>query len=77
MNLKKVRKKLFKKGVDTRNFFWPMNKQPILKKYGFFKNLKLDVAEYLSENGFYIPSGLALTSSQQKHVIESIKKTID
>ena len=54
-----------------------MNKQPVLKKYDYFRKFKLDVAEYLSNNGFYIPSGLALTSSQQKQVIKSIKEVID
>jgi len=77
IKLETFRKKLFEKGVDTRNFFWPMNKQPVLKKYRYFKKFKLDVAEYLSNNGFYIPSGLALSSNQQKHVIRSIKEIID
>tara|TARA_B100001123_G_scaffold448026_1_gene607513 strand:+ start:1142 stop:2266 length:1125 start_codon:yes stop_codon:yes gene_type:complete len=67
-------RKLKKYGVDTRNFFWPLHKQPILKKMGFFKNIKLPVAEHLSKNGLYIPSGLAISLSQQKFVINKIKK---
>ncbi len=73
LKLNEIRKKLLNKGVDTRNFFWPLNKQPILNKMGYFKNQKFPVAEYLSENGFYIPSGLALTKKQQDYVIKEIQ----
>ena len=74
--LEEVRKKLFKNGVETRNFFWPLNKQPILNKMGYFIGQKFPVAEYLAKNGFYIPTGLALTKNQQKHVIKKIKSIL-
>ena len=45
-------KKLKQEGIETRNFFWPLHQQPVLKKMGFFKNTKLPVAEYLSKNGW-------------------------
>jgi perosamine synthetase len=73
LKLDKIRKELFKKGIETRNFFWPLNKQPILKKMGYFKNQKFPVAEFLGKNGFYIPTGLALTEKQQNYVIRNIK----
>ena len=69
-------KKLKKFGIETRNFFWPLHQQPILKKMGFFKNTKLPVAEYLSRNGLYLPSGLSITLPQQKFVIDKIKKIV-
>ena len=65
-----------KKGIETRPFFWPLNKQPILNKLGYFKNLKMPKAEYLADRGFYIPSGLSLTKIQQQHVVEVFKKVI-
>ena len=40
------------------------------------KRLELPVAEYLSKNGLYLPSGQALTSLQQKYVVNKIKKII-
>jgi len=67
-------KKLKLYGIETRNFFWPLHKQPILKKMGFFKNMKLPVAEYLGKNGLYLPTGLSITSLQQKYVINKIRK---
>jgi perosamine synthetase len=47
-------------GVGSRNFFYPMHKQPILIQKGYFKNVSLPNSEYLSNYGFYIPSGLNL-----------------
>ena len=69
-------KKLKQYGIETRNFFWPLHQQPVLKKMGFFKNTKLPVAEYLGKNGLYLPTGLSITSLQQKYVINKIKKII-
>ena len=63
-------------GIETRNFFWPLHRQPILKKMGFFKNTKLPVAEHLGKNGLYLPTGLSITLVQQKYVINKIKKII-
>jgi len=74
--LNTLMKKLKQYGIETRNFFWPLHKQPVLKKMGFFKNMKLPVAEHLGKNGLYLPSGLSITSLQQKYVINKIKKII-
>ena len=76
IKLETLMKKLRKEGVETRNFFWPLHEQPILKKMGFFKKIKLPVAEHISRNGLYLPSGLSISASQQKYVINKIKKII-
>ena len=76
ITLNNLMKKLRLCGIETRNFFWPLHKQPILKKMGFFKNIKLPVAENLAKNGLYLPSGLSITSLQQKYVINKIKKIV-
>lgn len=80
-NAKITRKELIKKlsssGIETRNFFWPMHKQPIFKKMNLFKKVKLPVAENLANNGFYLPSGLAITLKQQKYVISKLKKFLN
>jgi len=76
ISLNILMKKLKQEGIETRNFFWPLHQQPILRKMGFFKKIKLPVAEYLSKNGLYLPSGLALNSLQQKYVVKKIKKII-
>ena len=63
-------------GIETRNSFCPLHLQPALRKMGFYKKEKLPVAEYLSKNGFYLPSGLALTLKQQNFVIKQVNKVI-
>jgi len=76
LSVKYIMKKLSSYGIETRNFFWPLHEQPVLKKLGFFKNCKLPVSENLARNGFYIPTGLAITKSQQKLVIKKIKQIL-
>ena len=67
-----VIKKLLKMRIQCRDFFWPMHKQKIFIKHKIFKKGKFPVADFLSKNGFYIPSGIDITKRQMKHVAESI-----
>ena len=70
-------KSLSEHGVGTRPFFYPINKQPVFKKYGFFKDCqKKLVAEDLYEQGFYIPSGLTLNREKIEYVAKQIKHLI-
>lgn len=69
-------KNLNKNGIGTRPFFWCMHEQPVFRSMGLFGNEKYPTAEKLSRNGFYIPSGLALSSNQINIVIKNIKNTI-
>jgi perosamine synthetase len=51
-------KKLEEENIETRNAFVPINKQKILvKKYGLFKEDDCPNANYIMDNGFYLPSG--------------------
>ncbi len=76
MTASELQKKLLKKGIDTRLFFWPMNKQTILKrmKYKFKKNYKN--SEYLSKYGLYLPSGLGITNKEINFVAKSINNIL-
>ena len=61
----KLVKMLLKRKIQTRNFFHPMHKQKIFKKMKVFsKKEKLPNSEYLSKNGFYLPSGLGITNKE-------------
>ena len=60
------------KGIGGRPFFCPMNQQPVLRGMGFFLNESYPVADRLYKKGFYIPSGLALTSEQINHVTRKL-----
>ena len=65
------------KGIGTRPFFYPMHKQPVLRKMGLFKNEKYPISEKLYKKGFYIPSGLSLKKNQMQQVIKNIKEIIN
>jgi perosamine synthetase len=54
-----------------------MHKQPIFKKMNLFNKVKLPVAENLANNGFYLPSGLAITLKQQRYVISKLKEFLN
>lgn len=61
--------KLKEKGVDTREFFLPCHSQPAI-------NLQMDedfsVTENASKQGFYLPSGLAITDEQIEYVCDTL-----
>jgi len=58
--------------IGTRPFFWCMHEQPVFQKMGLFKGEKYPIAEKLSRNGFYLPSGLGLNTDDQQIVIEIV-----
>ena len=67
-----IMKKLLDLGVETRPFFYPMHKQKFLNK----KRIDLPNSEYISKNGFYIPSGLGLKKNEIKYVVKCLKEII-
>jgi perosamine synthetase len=68
--------RLAKKGIGTRPFFFPMHLQPVLRRMGLFENEQYPVAERIARQGFYIPSGMALTNEQIARVTNSIWTTL-
>lgn len=67
-----VMAKLADKRIGCRPFFYPMHLQPALRKMGFFEGESYPVAEWLSQKGFYIPSGLGLTEEQLAYVADCV-----
>ncbi len=63
-------------GIGTRPFFWPMHEQPVLRRMGLFEGEQYPVAEKLARRGFYIPSGLALTDTQQDRVVAGLREIL-
>jgi perosamine synthetase len=74
MNAEQAMNKLAAQKTGTRPFFYPMHLQPVFKKMNLFKGESYPVSEELSELGFYIPSGLALTDEQIYSTIDSVRK---
>ena len=63
-------------GIQTRPFFWPLHQQPVLLRQGLFAGVQLPVAERVARFGFYIPSGLGVTSEEQSLVALKLKETL-
>ena len=69
--------KLLKYNIQTRNFFIPMHKQKIFQKMKIFnKNKKFINSEKLSKNGFYLPSGLAISNKEIDFVGNTLLKIL-
>lgn len=71
-----VRRELQAKGVGTRPFFCPMNLQPVLQERGLFQNDRYPVAENLWQKGFYLPSGLGLSSDEIDYVCDQVEAVL-
>ena len=74
-NKKKINdviKKLAKKNIGTRPFFWPMHKQDAFKNKNYFKKVSLPNSEFIAKNGFYLPSGLGITKKELKFVKDTV-----
>lgn len=71
-----VMQALQKANIGTRPFFWSMHQQPVFQKMDLFKNESYPVAEHISRQGFYLPSGMALTIPQLERSAASLQKTI-
>jgi len=59
--------------IETRPFFWPMHEQPVFRKMGLFDGESYPMAERMARRGFYLPSGLGLTSHQISYVAECVR----
>ena len=75
-NITSVMKKLADSNIGTRPFFWPMHKQDAFKKKNYFKNISLPNSEFISKNGFYLPSGLGLTRLELKFVKDTVIRVL-
>jgi len=75
-NAETAMKRLAVKGVGCRPFFCPMHQQPVLQRLGLFKNESYPVAERLYRQGFYIPSGMALTEEQTDIVANAVREVL-
>lgn len=59
--------------IDTRLLFKSMSIQPSLQKYGCDCSGEYPVTDYLSENGFYLPSASNLSEEDIKYICDIIK----
>lgn len=60
------------KEIEIRESFIPINKQKVFLEKGLVREDDCPVANYIMDNGFYLPSGLNLTDEDIDYVCESI-----
>lgn len=65
--------RLGKKGIGTRPFFLGLHEQPALHDRDLFKGECYPVTERISRQGFYLPSGLALTEREVDEVARAFE----
>mgnify|MGYP001403648233 CR=1 FL=1 len=67
-------KKLQDKNIETRNAFVPINKQTtLIEKYRLFEENDCPNANYIMENGLYLPSGNTITNEEIDFICNEIK----
>lgn len=71
-----VSARMRERGVDTRNFFCPMNLQPALQRTPAFRQSSCPVAERLWERGLYLPSTPSLDPAAVERVVEALSEAI-
>ena len=49
-----------------------MHKQDAFKNKNYFKNVNLPNSEFIAKNGFYLPSGLGITTKELKFVKDTV-----
>ena len=76
LNGEEAMKLLATKGVGTRAFFYPMHQQPVLRRMGLFEDEHYPVAERLYRQGFYVPSGMALSDSQIECCVDAMREIL-
>jgi perosamine synthetase len=77
MDAARLARELQERGVDTRPFFLGMHEQPVFRRRGWFVKDVHPVAERLSRQGLYLPSGLGLTDAQMVQVVEAVHGALD
>ncbi|WP_282125712.1 DegT/DnrJ/EryC1/StrS family aminotransferase [Marinifilum flexuosum] len=75
-NATEVMKRLSEKGVGVRPFFYPLHKQPVFTNKGYFKGESYPNADFMAENGFYIPSGLGITNEEMERVADIVNQVL-
>ena len=66
-------KSLSEQGIGTRPFFYPLHLQPVFRNKGLFLDEHHPVSERISQGGFYIPSGMALSKMQMEQTAAAVK----
>lgn len=67
---------LQEKGIDSRTYFFPLHQQPVIKQKYDYPSAEYSNSILLSKQGFYVPSGLAITQEQITLVSDALHEII-
>ncbi len=65
-----LRRRLARRGIETRTFFIPIHLQPIYHE--LFQGQRFPVAEELCRRGLYLPSGATLTEAEVSYICDAV-----
>ena len=68
--------KMYKDGIETRPFFWPLHLQNALSDDFKKEKGSLPISESLGENGIYLPLGNHINKKIQKNIISKLINNI-
>ena len=70
-------RELLKNKIQTRPFFTPMHKQKVFKKMKIFsKKEKYPNSEFISKNGFYLPSGVGIKNFEIDYICKTLNRIL-
>jgi perosamine synthetase len=72
-----ISKELNANGVQTRPFFYPLNKQPLLSKYGIKSTTKSPCALELYNCGLYLPTGNGYALREINKISNIVRDILD
>jgi perosamine synthetase len=64
------------RGIESRAFFFPMNRQPAFHDRGLFLEDRCPIAVDLGKRGLYLPSGPTLKDSEIATVAEAVRNLL-
>lgn len=73
---KEVMDALGYKGIETRESFVPFNQQEIFLRDKTVRQDDCPVANYVGENGFYLPSGPVMDPGEQEYVVKVLRSVL-
>lgn len=76
MDASECAQRLHERGIETRPFFLGMHEQPVFRQRGLFVGERYPVTEEIGRQGFYLPSGLALTNEQLTKVCDVVHEVL-
>jgi len=77
VNARDVARHLRERGIDSRPFFYPLHKQPLLAKFNLDQQPSLPVSELLGHSGLYLPSFVGITDAEIEFCANGTRTVLD